>query len=126
MSLTVQVTISEGLLAFELSPPIGFDFLVVSDSNHHVFWELKPTSMQPAPIIAEDFYSVAVSPDTAAKMMALTKTALDNPPVARVVYGVVPQGYREVVSATALQSGETYCIFIFGDGPERAWEYFHI
>ena len=126
MSLRIRVSISEGLVTFELSPPIGFDFLVVSDSNHHVFWELKPTSMQPVPVIAEDFFSVAVSPDTAAEMMALAKTDLDNPPVAHVAYGVVPQGYREVVSATALEGGETYCVFIFGDGPEKAWEYFQI
>ena len=123
----MQVSISEGLVVFELSPAIGFDFLVVSsNSNHRVFWELKPTSMRPAPIIGEDFYSVAVSSDTAAEMMALARTAPDNRPVARVVNGEVPQGYREVVGATELQTGETYCTFIFGDGPEKAWEHFHV
>jgi hypothetical protein len=40
------------------------------------------------------------------------------------VYGEVPTGYREVVSASPLKAGEKYCVFIFGEGVETTGEYF--
>lgn len=126
MSLRIQVSISNGSATFDLSPPVGFDFLVVSNADQRVFWEVKPTSMQPVTIIEAEVYSVAISPEAESEMTAFTKSVGDNPSVASMRYGEVPQGYREVVAATTLQAGENYCVFVYGDGFEKAWQYFHL
>ena len=43
----------------------------------------------------------------------------ENAVVSRVVYGEVPAGYREVVRAPALISGEEYGVFVFGSAFEK-------
>jgi len=76
VSLEIEVSISKEAVAFELSPAIGFDFLVVSNADQRVFWELKPTSMQRVPIIEAEMYSVAVSPAAAAERPLLRRVSM--------------------------------------------------
>lgn len=42
---------------------------------------------------------------------------LEDRPITRVVYGQVPDGYRQVQKARPLVHGETYCIVVFGSEP---------
>ncbi|HEV8579131.1 MAG TPA: hypothetical protein VGX68_08610 [Thermoanaerobaculia bacterium] len=39
----------------------------------------------------------------------------DRPPVSRVVYGEVPDGYRQVQEPRPLTPGEKYCVVVFGE-----------
>lgn len=117
-------------IAFEFSKSIGFDFFVISNAEERVFWELKPLSMQPIPIIEADMFGARIPPELhteaeqALKQIGTTADDPKNPPVTRIVYGEVPAGYREVVKASPLNAGEKYCAFLFGDGFEKAGEYF--
>lgn len=47
------------------------------------------------------------------------------PPVTKVVYGAVPEGYREIADAQPLVPGQEYRIVLFGEEPfDLACEYF--
>jgi hypothetical protein len=128
--LEVRVLRLNNSLAFEFSREICFDFFVISNAEEHVFWELKPTSMQPIPVIAAAMYAARVPGELqnqvheAIRSVAADDNATESPLVTRIVYGEVPSGYREVLVATPLNAGERYCAFVFGDGFETAREYF--
>jgi hypothetical protein len=127
----IRVLKIAGSVTFEFSRPIGFDFLVVSNAEERVFWELKPLSMHPAQILESHMFGVRVPAafEDAARETMKEIAGYDGggePPVDRVVYGEVPSGYREVVRATPLLPGEKYCVFVFGEGFEKGGEYFFV
>lgn len=117
-------------IVFEFSKSIGFDFFVISNAEEQVFGELKPLTMQPAPIVEADMSGAHVPPELRAeaeqalKHISMTADDPENSPVSRIVYGQLPAGYREVVKASPLNAGEKYCAFLFGDGFEKAGESF--
>lgn len=116
-------------VAFELSKITGFDFFVVSNAGEQIFWELKPLSMQPATVIEAEIFGIRFPQEFGATNRKTIQEIADadeggNPPVSRILYGQVPAGYREVVRAIPLNSGEKYCAFLFGNGFETVHEYF--
>lgn len=132
MSTKLEVKISRpnNSLAFEFSREISFDFFVISNAEEHVFWELKPESMQRVPVVDAAMFGAQVPVELqgqtseALRAIAGTHIASDDPVVSRIVYGEVPAGYREVVGATPLRAGEKYCAFVWGEGFEATREYF--
>lgn len=132
MSTNLEVKISRpnNSLAFEFSREISFDFFVISNAEEHVFWELKPESMQRVPVVDAAMFGAQVPVELqgqiseALRDIAGTHGASNDPAVGRIVYGEVPAGYREVVGATPLRAGEKYCAFVWGEGFEATREYF--
>jgi hypothetical protein len=129
-SLEVRISRRNDSLAFEFSREISFDFFVISNAEEHVFWELKPESMRPAPVLEAAMFGAQVPVELqrqigeAIRDLASTHPANDDPVVTRIVYGEVPVGYREVVGVSPLRRGEKYCAFVWGDGFEATREYF--
>lgn len=128
VKVEIRVSHESKSVVFTLSKRSGFDFFVVSNAEERIFWELKPLSMQPAPVIEAEMSVMRVPrgfEDTTRTMQEIVDSDEGtNPPLGRIVYGEVPAGYREVVKATPLSNGEKYCAFLFGDGFETVHEYF--
>ena len=62
-----------------------------------------------------------------ADIEALPNADMDeNPRVTRFVYGEIPPVYREVRKAMPLNAHEKYCVLAFGDGFDKAGEYFYL
>jgi hypothetical protein len=130
MNVKIRVVREGQSIVFELSKSIGFDFFVISNAEERVFWELKPVSMQPLPVLEADIFGMRAAPAAQREMkskvteIAGSRQLPENPPVTRIVYGEVPTGYREVVRASPLKGGEKYCALLVGDGFEKGGEYF--
>lgn len=103
---------------------------MISNAAGHVSWELKPESLQRVPVLDAAMIGMRVPVELQSEVGELVRdigrahSETDDPEVTRIIYGEIPSGYREVVGATPLRGGETYCVFMWGDGFEATREYF--
>jgi len=124
--MKVDVNRTNGSIIFELQPPSSFVTLVVSNAREEVQWEVEPEGMQAAEIIDAKMLTVRV-PSTVvgvAKKIAPSQQPSDYPAVSRIVYGEVPDGYRERAPARVLKAGEEYAILVMGTGLDHGGKRF--
>lgn len=114
--MKVKISRVSGTIAFDFDKPARFDVFVVSDSTETTFWELKPSYMQPAPIIDSDIIGFSVAGQSNAAEPVSDPQESDVPAVSRVIYGSTPEGYREITKARPLKSGQRYALVFFDDG----------
>ncbi len=115
--MNIRVTRSNGKVVFEFGTPSRFDVFVVSNAHETVFWELKPSYLQPVNVTTGFTAGVRV-PEAVAKLIERQAGSDDDndvPKVSRVTYGEVPEGYREITKAAPLHAGETYALLVFDD-----------
>jgi hypothetical protein len=115
----LSVSAIDGNVVFEFGDlPIGFFSLFVASSQDETMWDITPLSVQPMPIVESRMFGVRVPQETGDAMLRETLRDSEDepqyPPVSRVIYGQVPDGYREAAKALPLISGETYCVQVWG------------
>ncbi|HEX9407860.1 MAG TPA: hypothetical protein VF975_11125 [Thermoanaerobaculia bacterium] len=123
--MKIDITRTNGSIAFELQPPAGFVTLVVSNAKEEVLWELEPEGMQAAEIIDAKMFTMRVpsSVVNVAKKIAPSSPP-EYPAVSRIVYGQVPDGYRELAPASTLKPGEEYAVLVMGCGLDHGGKHF--
>ena len=122
--IQVSVVFTEGKVVFEFEQPMGFSTLLVASSREQMMWKVLPLTMQPAEVLNARMFGAPVPSSVMNKVASAVIDEAEDPPVTRVVYGEVPQGYWERAKALPLQPGEKYCVHVVGRGLERGGEYF--
>lgn len=93
-------------------------------------WDLLPSTVEAVPVVQADMTILSLSEEesvSAAHHQAFVQaiqareeaggiTKPSYPPVSHVVYGEVPEGYRETMKARPLARGRKYYILVFGEG----------
>jgi hypothetical protein len=98
--MDIRVVSVGGNVTFELANPSRFDVFVVSSSERHIVWELKPDYMQPVHVERAYMFGISI-PSTVAEIvqhMTAREPSEEEaavPSLSRVTYGEVPMGYRE-------------------------------
>ena len=111
--------VSEGNnVVFEFASPSRFDVFLVSNSERHILWELKPDYMQPVPVERAFMFNISVPSvvaDLVQRMRAQEPIEEEEavPLLTRIAYGEVPPGYRESTKAEPLTAGVTYALLVF-------------
>jgi hypothetical protein len=128
----LKISHLNGSVVFEFQPePTPVTTFLVADSSEQVRWEIAPVSSEAVAVgtdgglIGSNFIGVRV-PRSLERILsdAAKSDRASYPPLSRVVYGELPTGYREVVRATELTSGEKYCVVVFGAGLESVSDFF--
>lgn len=127
--MDIRVVSDGSNVVFEFANPSRFDVFVVSNSERHILWELKPDYMHPVPV--ERAYMFGISVPSAVADIVQRMTAREPseeeaavPLLSRIAYGEVPAGYRETTKAEALTTGETYALLVFEAGGESGGIHF--
>jgi hypothetical protein len=113
---------------FEFRPkPFGFFKLSVASRTERM-WGLVPMMAETVHVIEADMIAVRGSRElVTAVTQTLEETAgsrLVYPPLSGIVYGQVPEGYRETMKARLLVRGEEYCVLVHGQGFDTTRGYF--
>lgn len=122
--------VSEGSsVVFEFAKPSRFDVFVVSNSERHILWELKPDYMHPVPVERAHMFGISVPSavaDIVQRMTAREPSEEEEavPLLTRVAYNEVPIGYREITKAEPLAPGVTYALLVFEAGGDSGGIHF--
>lgn len=115
--MDVTVLQHNGSIVFELQPATGFVTFVVSSEDEQVQWELKPLSLRPAAVIDSKMVTLRVPTFLNGVVQNIAQSdEPEYPALSRVVYGEVPEGYRQLAPADRLERGREYAVLILGRG----------
>ncbi len=125
----MMVILVKGAVAFDVQPrSSGFCTLFVASSDEQMMWDVAPIEAEPTPVLASKVVGMRLP---SAVVRAVTDTLTnafegerEYPPVTRIIYGEVPNGYRQQAPAIPLVRGERYCVQVFGRGFDRAAQFF--
>ena len=116
----------DGLVRFDFLPSAtAVTSLLIADADETVLWEITAASF--APVSVEGSYFVGVRVPTTLQGLVTRRESSGEasyPRLDHVLYGEVPSGYREDVTAAKLTPGQKYCVVVFGTGLDSASEFF--
>ncbi len=122
--MQIEVTRLDKKIVFRFLPqPTGISVLIVANAKEEILWRLSPVQMQPINALNAQLTSIPPVPDE--QITPLIPFELGNyRPLEEVIYGEVPDGYKERQGASPLEPGEKYCVTCFGEGLDHSGAFF--
>lgn len=118
-TLTVTIVCERNRCVFRLSEPVRLYVLAVSDTDGRIVWKISPSAFHRNEIVASRFFSVEMEsiPDwvqRGIKDKSANPTA-DVPLLESIVYGMVPEGYKQSSPARPLEPATEYYVIAMGE-----------